>query len=644
MGLCESDSAPSAQDSKDAGGASESMRCHGDGQQDSRDAEMEDAAGGDEKQNSASGEKMDLFHYTRGDEFTSEIFKIVLKNLPSCFGYKQLRKMLEGLDLKPKKIKSGGRSNYAFITFTCEDDRQKALQLLNGHKWKGRNLMAKNARPLEDPMLASKRKRGDGDGDGDGRGKKARREDVQPAEDADLTVEERLNFAVTPLWKMAYDEQLELKQKKKRELLRKFTDSLEHSIPDQRDWIKEQKKKNEGLCCLLEKVRPSPVTTGYRNKCEFSIGTSPGGEEKTVGFRLGLYKGGQISVVNPSSCLNVPERSKAVVQAFQSYIRHSNLAAYDPVTHKGHWRMLTVRTTQGAGLMVMVTFHRQTLSEEEVEKEKGGLAAFFRDGDGRACGVTSLHIHVQWQGDKNAIHFENISGEKHITEDLLGLKFRISPQAFFQVNTLGAEILYTLIADWAQVDGNTTLLDICCGTGTIGISLAKKVEKVIGVEMNQQAVDDAKENAAINGVSNVTFYCGKAEDLLPDITTQLHRCLDVVGIVDPPRAGLHPRVLQAVRRCPHLNRLVYVSCDAGQALQNFINLCRPVSKKMKGMPFKLVKAIPVDLFPHASHCELVLLFERNLRGDGQGRSGTQSEPPPAASPPPSSSSASSETT
>ncbi|XP_041457004.1 tRNA (uracil-5-)-methyltransferase homolog A-like [Lytechinus variegatus] len=564
------------------------------------------------------GEDEGTKHLGREGEFTSEIFKIMLRNLPTRFGFQQLRKMLAGLQLKPKKLKALRNKDYAFVTFSCEEDRQKAMEVLNKHVWKGRRLSAKFAKPNEDPMVALKRKQ---ENQGGGGGKKTKGD--QNA-DEHLPIEDRLNNAVTPLWKQDYQDQLKEKRQIKEDLLRRLAITFFNDIPAMRNHISEQREKYDGLCCQLEDIKPSPIVTGYRNKCEFSIGKNPDGEEKTVGFRLGLYKGGQISVVNPSACPNVPGNSKAVVQSFQTYIRQSSLPAYDPMTHRGHWKMLTVRTTQGSGVMAMVTFHRQSLSEDDVEKEKQKLAEYFGEGEGKSCGITSLFVHVQWQGDKNAIKFDHIHGDRYITEDLLQLKFRISPEAFFQVNTPAAELLYTTIGDWAQVTKITTLLDICCGTGTIGISLAKRVDKVIGVEMNGQAVENAKENAAINGVDNVTFYCGKAEDLLPGITNRLHNSLDVIGIVDPPRAGLHQRVVQAIRRCPKLNRLIYVSCDAKQASNNFLNLCRSMSKKQKGVPFTLVKAIPVDLFPHTSHCELVLLFERNLSKKTESNSNSSS--------------------
>ncbi|KAF6723544.1 tRNA (uracil-5-)-methyltransferase-like protein A [Oryzias melastigma] len=164
---------------------------------------------------------------------------------------------------------------------------------------------------------------------------------------------------------------------------------------------------------------------------------------------------------------------------------------------------------------------------------------------------------------------ELVAGESCIHEELLSLKFRISPHSFFQVNTAAAEVLYSTVGDWAQLDQDSTVLDVCCGTGTIGISLAKRVKKVIGIELCQEAVEDAKVNAKLNGLSNVEFHCGRAEDVFPDILNALVSP-NLTAVVDPPRAGLHPKVVLAIRRAEHLKRLVYVACNAKAAMTNFI--------------------------------------------------------------------------
>lgn len=156
------------------------------------------------------------------------------------------------------------------------------------------------------------------------------------------------------------------------------------------------------------------------------------------------------------------------------------------------------------------------------------------------------------------------------------------------------------------------VLDICCGTGALGLCLAQSVKRVIGVEIIENAVKDAKANAELNGVTNAQFVCGKAEDIIVDVFKNMPRKTKIIGIMDPPRAGLHQSVLAAVRKSRRMDKLIYVSCNPSAAFVNFLDLCRPTSKRIKTAPFRLVKAVPVDLFPHTKHCELLLLFERDM--------------------------------
>lgn len=346
---------------------------------------------------------------------------------------------------------------------------------------------------------------------------------------------------------------------------------------------------------------------------------------------------------------------------------------------------------------------------------------------------------------------DNAVPEAKIHDYINGLKFCISPTAFFQVNTLAAEKLYCLAGDWASLGPDTLLFDICCGTGTIGLTLANRVGMVVGIEMNASAVSDAQRNAEINGIKNCRFICGKAEDVMgsvlkeyldsppkvdglldikeknnQEITTSTEKtdsivnasetdeesgigsgndksmCTDpdttpienmdstdgtvepegktslectngkslsessadgitesetllkkscssenlitpvqhfknVVAIVDPPRAGLHPTVIKLLRTNSRLRRLVYISCNPESLVANAIELCTPSPVETKGNnrnnrlwrkmssatlarhrtksmpssePFQPVKAMAVDLFPHTPHCELVMLLER----------------------------------
>jgi tRNA (uracil-5-)-methyltransferase len=219
------------------------------------------------------------------------------------------------------------------------------------------------------------------------------------------------------------------------------------------------------------------------------------------------------------------------------------------------------------------------------------------------------------------------------------MKFRVSPDSFFQVNTPASEVLYNVISDNITTASHTLpvlygkaatplwivsvdfivvelfclLVDLCCGTGTIGIIVAKMlgVSKLVGIELSQQAIDDAVYNAECNGITNAHFIVGKVEDVLPSLVASDTTASGEtsIAIVDPPRGGLHQKVIQAIRKS-NINTLIYVSCNPEGTCNNFTDLCRGRSNRIKGFPFRPVTAVPVDLFPHTTHCELVVLFQR----------------------------------
>lgn len=204
---------------------------------------------------------------------------------------------------------------------------------------------------------------------------------------------------------------------------------------------------------------------------------------------------------------------------------------------------------------------------------------------------------------------------------MLGFKFRISADAFFQVNQVAAEVLYSAVRDLCVPQHSVqekrtkvgTLLDVCCGTGAIGTTTSPRVDRVIGIELVEQAVEDAKHNAALNDVPNCEFIPGKAEVVLPGLMSQFGSRGPVAAVVNPSRAGLHHKVVRALRNQPDIRRLVFVSCKPdGEAMRNFRELCCAPDrqKKLIGEAFSPSLALPVDMFPHTAHCELVLLFER----------------------------------
>uniref|UniRef100_A0A669EUF0 tRNA (uracil(54)-C(5))-methyltransferase n=1 Tax=Oreochromis niloticus TaxID=8128 RepID=A0A669EUF0_ORENI len=531
-----------------------------------------------------------VYRYIKEDLFTSEIYKVEIRNLPRFVGFNDLKKFLAKHGLNPHKIKLFGRQTFAFVTFKNEEERDKAMKMVHGMQWKGQVLSVKLAKPKADPIL---RKRKENEG-----------------ESEPLSVQ--IANVVTPLWNVPYDEQLKRKEQEVVAVLQKLAKEIGSTNKAMVPWLFAQKGKYNNMCCPLEALRPSPIQTEYRNKCEFLISVGADGEDKTIGFRLGKYKGGSCAVVGPADTCHVPPEAKKVVSEFQKFIRTTPYSVYSPETYEGHWKQLTVRTTRTKHAMAMVFFNPQKLEEEELGALKNSMKEYFTEGEGKDSGVTSLYFVREGQRkspNPEDLPCELVAGESCIQEEMLGLKFRISPHSFFQVNTGAAEVLYSAVGELAKLDQDSILLDVCCGTGTIGISLAKRVKKVIGIEMCQEAVEDAKVNAKLNGLSNVEFHCGKAEDVFPNILNAVVSP-SVTAVVDPPRAGLHSKVILAIRRAEHLKRLVYVSCNAKAAMTNFIDLCRAPSNRVHGAPFRPVRSIAVDLFPQTMHVEMILLLER----------------------------------
>uniref|UniRef100_A0A3P8SV06 tRNA (uracil(54)-C(5))-methyltransferase n=1 Tax=Amphiprion percula TaxID=161767 RepID=A0A3P8SV06_AMPPE len=437
---------------------------------------------------------------------------------------------------------------------------------------------------------------------------------------AHLSWEERLADVVTPLWRLSYDEQLELKQKNQERILSQLSGHLLGDF---------QPHSSSPVRCSLSfpvlPILPSPVRDGYRNKSTFSVNRGVDGNQKTVGFYVGTGKEGNIVCVNGDQLLNMPEKHKLVARCYQDFIRLSSLEPCLLFHTGGHWREVTVRTNAEGHTMAIVYFHPQTLTPEEVAVHKADLVDYFTHGPGSVCHLDSLFFQetTMTRCTHEESPYQLLHGRTHIYEEVLGFKFRISADAFFQVNQAAAQVLYSTVRDLCapiadQTGGQKkvggTLLDVCCGTGAIGITISPRVDRIIGVELIEQAVEDATHNAALNNVLNCEFIAGKAEVVLPGLMSQLSSVgRGLTAVVNPARAGLHHKVIRALRNQPAIRRLVYVSCKPdGEAMRNFKELCcaPDPKKKLTGEAFTPILAVPVDMFPHTPHCELVLLFER----------------------------------
>lgn len=542
----------------------------------------------------------------RSAEFTSENYKLEISNLPSSKFHVVKQIVERHYKITPHKIRLGQRK--AYLAFLTEDDRDKAVATINAQDYRGQTLFAKPAAPRHDPL--SKRLKIESQGNAE-----------EPIEDEiydEETAIQKLNAQVCPLWDKEYSEQLKIKENSMRSVLSlakqivKLSPTLKNDSPKLFAWTQENSK----ICCPFDGVEASPRINGYRNKCEFNVG-----RDGTVGFRLGRYKNGSERVLRPNEkCPIVNDIMLQVIDCFQAFIKDgiSKLQGFDHVTHNGHLRQLTIRTNEKKECLVIVDMHPQDLSESDLETEMKFMVEKFKT----IPNIVSVYVNIS---EKNHLTGSDktlklIDGESHLFEYLnIGpdnpIKFRIGPTSFFQVNTKAAEVLYDSIREFAQLNSKTLLLDVGCGTGTIGLSLAKNVSHVLGIEIVESAIDDAKLNAKLNGITNVSFVAGKAEDLINECILIMKNKLteqnnegDIVAIVDPPRVGFNNSFIKSIR-ASNIRKIIYVACDP-KANTNLVSLCRPKSKAYQGDPFVPTRAKAFDLFPHTKFCELLLVYER----------------------------------
>ena len=477
-------------------------------------------------------------------------------------------------------------------------------------------------------------------------------------------VEANVNDVVAPLWRKPYAEQLRLKRAEVLTLMkdttrkwkREYGSTLQLPTEVKADPTAHEASKAT-LFCPLDEIVGSAVTEAYRNKCEFSIGRDSAGAVAT-GFQMGKFTEGEVRVEHVDSVPFVPTIAKSIVRTFNTFAalmasKDKAWGPYDKRDHSGFWRMMCVRNSQETKqVMMLIQVDPKARTAEQMAELRAELLAYFKreiiedpSWSPRNDGYSLRAIQFQcYSGVSNAAPehtpIELLYGESaSITEHLMGLQFRVSQQAFFQINVQQTAVLYKLAADLAQlpaVDATPAeksrhvLLDVCCGTGTIGLSLANRVGKVVGLEMSAAATDDAKFNAKLNGITNAHYYVGKAEDTLgtalaehvnvvpPGLSQAAAAAalaasdMEVTAILDPPRSGVHADVLRLLRRCPKINRIVYVSCNPRSLMDNLQRLVQPASKTYAGVAFVAKRAVPVDMFPHANveHCEMVVLLER----------------------------------
>ena len=364
--------------------------------------------------------------------------------------------------------------------------------------------------------------------------------------------------------------------------------SYDAQIAAKHAWVEDSLRRIAGIAePMLEQIVGAQDVFHYRNKMEYSF--TPGDD----GAVVGLHRAGRWDeVLEIERCWLTTDIGNAIRNTIRDWVREERLPAYDQATGEGYLRHLVVREgiNTGQALVQLVTHARERFDRERLIEVLTALPT-----------VRSIHWSVNdTPAEVTNLPSEVLWGDDAIEEELGGLRFRVRPNAFLQTNTHMAERLYEVAREAAGLTGSETVYDLYCGIGTIGLSMAADALTVWGIEISEEAVACAIENAELNGVTNAAFFAGNVGEVLRELRDRSGEP-DVV-VVDPPRAGLAGKALKRLGEIA-APRVVYVSC-------NPTTLAGDAKRLTEEYGYRLLRTTPVDMFPHTPHVECVALFER----------------------------------
>mgnify|MGYP002739959416 CR=1 FL=1 len=338
-----------------------------------------------------------------------------------------------------------------------------------------------------------------------------------------------------------------------------------------------------GSDVTVEEILGARDTLRYRNKAQYPVS-----KDGAVGF----YRARTHEVIECEHCLLVKPEADAAAEALREYMQSCRVAGYDEKTGRGLVRHLYVRSNAAGESLVCVLVNGDKLPKED------RLVTLLRDACPKCTGIvlgTNTKKGNVILGDR----YRTLWGSDRLEDTLCGKTFRLSVPSFYQVNRVQAERLYAKAIEFASLTGQETVLDLYCGAGTITLALSDHAKKVLGAEIVPEAIGDARENAARNGVKNAEFFCGDASDVAKKLARENLRP-DVIT-VDPPRKGLAADVVESIAEMQP-GRVVYVSCDSA-------TMARDV-KRLADLGYTAQRACAVDMFPRADHIETVVLLSK----------------------------------
>ena len=344
---------------------------------------------------------------------------------------------------------------------------------------------------------------------------------------------------------------------------------------------------------IWDGIKPSPVKDGYRNKMEFSFGD----ECKDGALALGMHKRGSFyDIVNVEHCQIVDEDYRQILTCTLEYAKETGLPYYHRMRHEGFFRHLLVRKAAKTGEILIDLV---TTGAFDFERDFGGREWTKRLLSLSLTGKVAGILHTRNDSVADVVRDEGtqiLYGQDYFYEELLGLRFKITPFSFFQTNSLGAEVLYETVREYIGETKDKVIFDLYSGTGTIAQILAPVASKVTGVEIVEEAVRAAKENAEGNGLSNCSFWTG---DVLK-VIDELGETPDLI-VLDPPRDGVHPKALRKITDFG-VERMVYIACKPTSLVRDL--------EMLQGRGYHVERVRGIDLFPGTYHVETVVMLSK----------------------------------
>jgi 23S rRNA (uracil-5-)-methyltransferase RumA len=332
-------------------------------------------------------------------------------------------------------------------------------------------------------------------------------------------------------------------------------------------------------------IQGSPNQWEYRNKMEFTFGDEAKGAPLSIGMHM---RGKSFGIVTVDNCKLVDEDYRTIIRLTQDYFRAQDLPYYKIMKAEGYLRHLVIRKAQNTGELLV-----NLVTTTQIDFDLSEYVKLLRSQNYNGNLVSILHTENNSLSDAVIPEKVNVLfGKDYIRETLLGLQFNISPFSFFQTNSKGAESLYSIVKDFMGDSKDKVVFDLYCGTGTIGQIVAAAANKVVGIELIEEAVEAAKENAKLNGLNNCEFLAGDVAEIIKTVKDKP----DII-ILDPPRSGVHPKALDYVIKFK-AKEIIYVSCNPKTLVEDL--------KVLTERGYKVVQTKVKDMFPHTPHVETIV--------------------------------------